>query len=127
LRDLFFLAPAPAFAPLDREGFIPRVLRVFTRIRLGASLVARSGGVRLTCKLRRGGRSTSGWLARSTPVAANAGNDKTLRVSAFIYNLTGGGANGRMDKYWRLTQRRLPDSSASNTRCTPSRGLDYIR
>jgi hypothetical protein len=32
-----------------------------------------------------------------------------------------------MDKYRRLTQRRLPDSSASGTRYSPSRGLSYIR
>jgi hypothetical protein len=31
-----------------------------------------------------------------------------------------------MDKYRRLTQRRLPDSSASSSRCISSRGLGYI-
>jgi hypothetical protein len=46
LRDLFFLAPAPAFVPLDGEGFILQVHGVFTRIRSGASLVASSGGAR---------------------------------------------------------------------------------
>jgi hypothetical protein len=46
LRDLFFLAPAPAFAPLDGEGFILQVHGVFTRICSGASLVASSGGAR---------------------------------------------------------------------------------
>jgi hypothetical protein len=76
LRDLFFPTPTPAFAPLDGEGFILQVHGVFTRIRSGASQVASSGGARLTCKLRRGGRSTSGWLGRPTPAAATAGNEK---------------------------------------------------
>jgi hypothetical protein len=40
------MAPAPAFAPLDREGFILQVHGVFTRIPSGASLVASSGGAR---------------------------------------------------------------------------------
>jgi hypothetical protein len=40
LRDLFF--PAPAFEPLDRDGFILQVHGVFTRIRSGATLVASS-------------------------------------------------------------------------------------
>jgi hypothetical protein len=35
LRDLFYPALAPAFAPLDREGFILQVHGVFTRIRSG--------------------------------------------------------------------------------------------
>jgi hypothetical protein len=43
LRDLFFPAPAPIFAPLDGEDFILQVCGVFTRIRSGASLVASSG------------------------------------------------------------------------------------
>jgi hypothetical protein len=76
LRDLFFPTPAPAFAPLDREDFILQVHGVFTRIRLGASLVASSGGARLTCNLWSGSRSTSGWWARSTPAAATTGNEK---------------------------------------------------
>jgi hypothetical protein len=46
LRDLFFPAPAPAFAPLDGEGFILQVHGVFTRIRSGASLVASRGSAR---------------------------------------------------------------------------------
>jgi hypothetical protein len=46
LRDLFFPAPAPAFAPLDGDGFILQVRGVFTRIHSGASLVASSGGAR---------------------------------------------------------------------------------
>jgi hypothetical protein len=46
LRDLFFLAPALAFAPLDGDDFILQVHRVFTRIRSGATLVASSGGAR---------------------------------------------------------------------------------
>jgi hypothetical protein len=46
LRDLFFLARAPAFAPFDREGFILQVHGAFTRIRSGASLVASSGDAR---------------------------------------------------------------------------------
>jgi hypothetical protein len=76
LRDLFFPAPAPAFAPLGGEVFILQVHGVFTRIHSGASLVVSSGGARLTCKLRRGGKSTSGWLSRSTPAAATVGNEK---------------------------------------------------
>jgi hypothetical protein len=44
LRDLFF--PAPAFEPLDGDGFILEVHRVFTRIRSGATLVASNGGTR---------------------------------------------------------------------------------
>jgi hypothetical protein len=48
LRDLFFSAPAPAFAPLDGEDFILQVHGVFTRIRSGASLEASGGGARLT-------------------------------------------------------------------------------
>jgi hypothetical protein len=46
LRDLFFPAPALAFAPLDGDDFILQVHRVFTRIRSGATLVASSGGAR---------------------------------------------------------------------------------
>jgi hypothetical protein len=46
LRDLFFPAPALAFAPLDGEGFILQEHGVFTRIRSGASLVVSSGGTR---------------------------------------------------------------------------------
>jgi hypothetical protein len=44
LWDLFL--PAPAFEPLDTDGFILQVHGVFTRIRSGATLVASSGGVR---------------------------------------------------------------------------------
>jgi hypothetical protein len=33
-----------------------------------------------TCKLWRGDASTSGSWTRSTPAAANVGNEKTLRV-----------------------------------------------
>jgi hypothetical protein len=51
---------------------------------------------------------------------------KTLRVSASIYNLEGA-LQWPMDKYRRLTQRRLPDSSSSGTRYSPSQGLGYIR
>jgi hypothetical protein len=42
LWDLFF--PALAFEPLDGDGFILQVHRVFTRIRSGAGLVVSSGG-----------------------------------------------------------------------------------
>jgi hypothetical protein len=45
LRDPFFPTPALAFAPLDGEGFILQVHRVFTRIRSGDSLVASCGDV----------------------------------------------------------------------------------
>jgi hypothetical protein len=38
--------PAPAFEPLDGDDFILQVHGVFTRIRLGATLVASSGGAR---------------------------------------------------------------------------------
>jgi hypothetical protein len=44
LRDLFF--PAPAFEPLDRDGFILQVHEVFTHICSGAMLLASSGGAR---------------------------------------------------------------------------------
>jgi hypothetical protein len=46
LRDFFFPATTPVFAPLDGEDFILQVHGVFTRIRSGASLVASSGGAR---------------------------------------------------------------------------------
>jgi hypothetical protein len=42
LRDLFF--PAPAFEPLDGDGFILQVHGVFTGICSGATLVASSYG-----------------------------------------------------------------------------------
>jgi hypothetical protein len=44
LQDLFF--PAPAFEPLDGDGFILQVRRVFTHIRSRATLVASSSGTR---------------------------------------------------------------------------------
>jgi hypothetical protein len=44
LRDLFFVALA--FEPLDRDGFILQDQGVFTRICLGATLVASCGGTR---------------------------------------------------------------------------------
>jgi hypothetical protein len=86
LRDLFFLAPAPAFAPLDGEGFILQVHRVFTRIRSGASLVMSSG-------------DACGFANYSAAIEARVGGwldllqwlllwgMKTLRVLASIYNL----------------------------------------
>jgi hypothetical protein len=43
-RDLFF--PAPVFMLFDGEDFILQMHWVFTRIRLGASLEASSGGAR---------------------------------------------------------------------------------
>jgi hypothetical protein len=77
LRDLFFPAPAPAFAPLDGEDFILQVHWVFTRIRLGALLVASSGGA---CRSADYGTAAvarvAGLLARSTLVAATVGNGK---------------------------------------------------
>jgi hypothetical protein len=77
LRDLFFPAPAPAFAPLDREAFILQEHGVFTHIRSGASLVASSGG---TCGLTYysvvAEARVDGCLARSIPAAATAGNEK---------------------------------------------------
>jgi hypothetical protein len=42
LRDLFF--SVVVFVPLDGDGFILQEQRVFTRIRSGATLVARGGG-----------------------------------------------------------------------------------
>jgi hypothetical protein len=77
LRDLFFPAPAPAFAPLDGEDFILQAHQVFTRIRSGALLVASSGsacgsadyGVAAVARV-------SGLLARSISVAATMGNGK---------------------------------------------------
>jgi hypothetical protein len=93
LRDLFFPAPAPAFAPLDEEDYILQVHGVFTRIRSGVSLAASSGGV---CGSADYGVAAvarvAGILARSTPTVATVGNEKTLRVSASIYNLTGDAA-----------------------------------
>jgi hypothetical protein len=44
LRDLLFLAPA--FEPLDGDGFILQVHGVFTRIHSGAMLVASCDGAR---------------------------------------------------------------------------------
>jgi hypothetical protein len=41
-RDLFF--PLAVFMPLDGEGFVLQVHRVFTRIRSGAAVVATDGG-----------------------------------------------------------------------------------
>jgi hypothetical protein len=76
LRDFYFPTPAPAFAPLDGVDLILQVHGVFTHIRLGASLVSSSGGAGLTCNLRSGSRSMSGWWARSTPAAATVGNEK---------------------------------------------------
>jgi hypothetical protein len=76
-RDLFVPAPAPAFAPLDREDFILQVHRVFTRIRSGALLVASSGGARRSADYGTAAEArVAGLLARSTPVAATMGNEK---------------------------------------------------
>jgi hypothetical protein len=78
---------------LDGDGFILQVHGVFTRICSGATLVACSGGA---CWLALYGMAAAatmeGHSNRSTPVAANVGNGKTLRVSASIYNLTDGAA-----------------------------------
>jgi hypothetical protein len=75
LRDLFF--PAPAFAPLDGDGFILQVHGVFTRIRSWATLVASSGGARrLAIYDAVAEARVGGCLARSTPTAATAGNEK---------------------------------------------------
>jgi hypothetical protein len=77
LRVLFFLAPAPAFAPLDGEDFILQVHRVFTRIRSGALLVASSGGVRGSADYSAAAVArVAALLARSTPVGATVGNGK---------------------------------------------------
>jgi hypothetical protein len=93
LRDLFFPAPAPAFAPLDGEDFILQVHRVFTHIRSEASLAASSDGARESTDYGAAAVArVAGLLARSTPTAAIVGNEKTLRISASIYNLTGGAA-----------------------------------
>jgi hypothetical protein len=77
LRDLFFPAPAPAFAPLDGEAFILQKHGVFTRISSGASLVASSGSA---CGLAHYSVAVEarvdGSLARSIPAAATAENEK---------------------------------------------------
>jgi hypothetical protein len=77
LRDLFFPAPAPAFAFLDGEDFILQVHRVFTRIHSGVLLVASSGGA---CGSADYGATAvaqvTGLLARSISVAATVGNEK---------------------------------------------------
>jgi hypothetical protein len=77
LQDLFFLALAPAFVPLDGEAFILQEHEVFTRIRSRASLVASSGGA---CGLAHynvaADARADGCLARSIPAAATVGNAK---------------------------------------------------
>jgi hypothetical protein len=76
LRDLFFPAPAPVYVPLDGEDFILQVHRVFTRIRLRASWVTSSGGVRGSADYGAAAvAQVDGW-ARSIPAAANVGNGK---------------------------------------------------
>jgi hypothetical protein len=77
LRDLFFPEPAPAFTPLDGEDFILRVHLVFTRIRLGALLVASSSGARRSTDYGAAAVArVAGLLAISTPVAATLENGK---------------------------------------------------
>jgi hypothetical protein len=75
LRDLFFSALAPAFAPLDREDFILQVHRVFTRIRSGPLLVASSSGARGSADYDATAVArVTGLLARFISVAATVGN-----------------------------------------------------
>jgi hypothetical protein len=81
---------------LDGEDFILQVHRVFTHIRSGVSLVASSGGARGSAdygaaKVAR----VVGLLARSISHNCECGGWKTLRVSASIYNPTGGAATAR--------------------------------
>jgi hypothetical protein len=77
LRDLFFPAPAPAFAPLDGEEFILQVHRVFTRILLVSLLVASSGSAHRSADYGVAAVArVAGLLARSTPMAATMGNGK---------------------------------------------------
>jgi hypothetical protein len=62
---------------LDGEDFILQVQRVFTRIRLGASLVASSSGARGYAG--HGAAATArvvGLLARSISTTVNVGNGK---------------------------------------------------
>jgi hypothetical protein len=77
LRDLFFPAPAPAFAPLDGEDFILQVHRVFTCIRSGALLVASSGGARGSADYGVAAVArVAGLLSRSISTVATVGNGK---------------------------------------------------
>jgi hypothetical protein len=77
LWDLFFSAPASAFAPLDGEDYILQVHEVFTRIRSGASMAASSGGARGSADYGATAvAQVAGLLARSTPAAATVGNGK---------------------------------------------------
>jgi hypothetical protein len=85
LRDLFFPAPAPAYAPLDGEAFILQENGVFTRIRSGASLVASSGGA---CGLAQysvaAEARVDGCFARSIPAAATAGDENPKGLSLYL-------------------------------------------
>jgi hypothetical protein len=58
LQALFF--PAPFFVLFDGDAFILQVQGVFTRIRLGATLVVDGGGTSRSILLCGGGRSSVG-------------------------------------------------------------------
>jgi hypothetical protein len=69
--------PAPFFMLLDGEDFILQVHWVFTRIRLGASLVASSGGARGSTGHDAAAAAWAvGLLARSISTTTNVGNGK---------------------------------------------------
>jgi hypothetical protein len=76
LKDLFF--PALAFELLDGDGFILQVQGVFTRIRLGATLVAGGGGALGFSLSRAAAEVAEEWnlLNRSIPAAATEENEK---------------------------------------------------
>jgi hypothetical protein len=85
LRDLFFPAPALAFAPLDGEALILQVHGVFTHIRSGVSLVASSGGARGLANYGAALEArVDGWLDLLQRLLLRG--MKTLRVLASIYN-----------------------------------------
>jgi hypothetical protein len=64
--------------------------------------------------------------SRSIPAVTNEENEKPLRASALIYNLTGGTTTTEWINVERVTQRRLPGLSPSSNRRSPPRGLGYV-
>jgi hypothetical protein len=83
LRDLFF--PAPAFKPLDGDGFILQVHGVFTRIRSGATLVASSDGARGLAMYGAAAEATvEGILNRYIRAAATAGMENPKGFGVYL-------------------------------------------
>jgi hypothetical protein len=80
----------------------------------------------LTCNLWRGGRSNSGRKLNQIYSRVNLCGMENPKGFGVYLLPSKRHRNGRMDKYPRLTQSPLPDSSASSSRCAPSRGLSYI-